>query len=195
MRAEKQYENETFRGLTLAGDEVSDAVFLECEFIDCVFSGVTLRGSLLRDCRFTHCRIDTPKGRETGVQHCEFSDCFLSAVVWHEFTTGNRYASVLRGIKDSTLRYNTFSQMAFPKCDFSGLRIVESIFAECDLSRASFRGTDLDRTEFFRCDLTQADFRDAVGYKVDVLSSKVKGARFSLPEAVSLLGGLGVKIE
>lgn len=34
---------------------------------------------------------------------------------------------------------------------------------------------------------TKADFRDAIGYKVDILGSRLKDARFSLPEAVILL--------
>ena len=136
-----------------------------------------------------------PRGRETSVQNCEFDDCFLSGVQWHEFATGNRYAAILRSLKNSTLRYNTFSQMSFLKTDFSGLRIVESMFADCDLTGASFHGTELDRTEFFRCNMVNADFRDATGYKVDVLTCKVRGARFSFPEVVGLLGGLGVKID
>ena len=195
MRGEKLYENQCFRGLNLANDSVEDTVFLECEFVDCVFSEIELRRCTLRDCTFTRCRIDTPKGTQTSVQSVSFDGCFLSGVQWFEFLPGNRYATLFSAVKDSTLRYNTFSQMKFPQTDFSGLRIVESMFAECDLAGAIFRGTELSRTEFFRCDMGNADFRDAIGYQVDLLTCKVKGARFSFPEAVSLLGSLGVKID
>lgn len=42
---------------------------------------------------------------------------------------------------------------------------------------------------------TKADFRDAIGYKVDILGSRLKDARFSLPEAVNLLADLKIKLS
>ena len=41
----------------------------------------------------------------------------------------------------------------------------------------------------------KADFRDAIGYKVDILGSRLKDARFSLPEAVNLLADLKIKLS
>ena len=46
-----------------------------------------------------------------------------------------------------------------------------------------------------QCDLRKADFRDATGYKVDILGSRMKDARFSLPEAVNLLADLKIKLS
>ena len=45
------------------------------------------------------------------------------------------------------------------------------------------------------CDLRKADFRDAAGYKVDILGSRLKDAKFSLPEAVNLLADLKIKLS
>ena len=45
------------------------------------------------------------------------------------------------------------------------------------------------------CDLRKADFRDATGYKVDILGSRLKDAKFSLPEAVNLLADLKIKLS
>ena len=42
---------------------------------------------------------------------------------------------------------------------------------------------------------TKADFRDAIGYEVDILGSRLKDARFSLPEAVNLLADLKIKLS
>lgn len=184
------HENELFRGLTLAGETVENATFIECEFIDCVFLGVELRRCTFRACKLTRCRIEAPKGRETGVQGMELDGCFLSGVEWCEFLPGNRYAELFTSLRGCTLRYNTFSQMKFPKFDFSDTQIIESMFAECDLSEAKLRGTRLDRTEFFRCDITNADFRESTGYKVDVLTCKVKGRAFPFPRLSASLEAL-----
>lgn len=54
---------------------------------------------------------------------------------------------------------------------------------------------ELHETEFYRCDLRKADFRDAAGYKVDILGSRLKDAKFSLPEAVNLLADLKIKLS
>ena len=45
------------------------------------------------------------------------------------------------------------------------------------------------------CDLRKADFRDATSYKVDILGSRLKDAKFSLPEAVNLLADLKIKLS
>jgi len=61
------------------------------------------------------------------------------------------------------------------------------MFAKCEMQMVNFMGTELHETEFYHCDLRKADFRDATGYKVDILGSRLKDAKFSLPEAVNLL--------
>jgi len=79
--------------------------------------------------------------------------------------------------------------------DFSDCEIPESTFSACNLSGAKFTGCALDNTEFYNCDAMGADFRDASGYRIDIMSNKLKNARFSFPEAMNLLGGLGIRIE
>ena len=92
-------------------------------------------------------------------------------------------------LKECSLKYNTFTEMNFNRFDFSdGNEIVGSMFAKCEMQLANFKGVELHETEFYQCDLRKADFRDATGYKVDILGSRLKDAKFSLPEAVNLLG-------
>lgn len=85
--------------------------------------------------------------------------------------------------------------MNFNRFDFRGNCISETLFAECELCGASFYGCDLAKTEFFKCDLKKCDFRDAYGYKIDVLTNSLKGARFCYPEAANLLESLEIVIE
>ena len=86
--------------------------------------------------------------------------------------------------------------MNFNRFDFSdGNEIVASMFAKCEMQSANFKGVELHETEFYQCDLRKADFRDATGYKVDILGSRLKDARFSLPEAVNLLADLKIRLS
>ena len=129
------------------------------------------------------------------MQNVTFDGCLLSGIEWHKFEPRSRFSSLFASLKGSNLRYCTFCEMKLPRTDFSGVRIVESTFADCDLTESDFRGCTLDRTEFFRCGVEKADFRGATGYRVDVPTCRVKDARFSFPEAISLLSSLGVKID
>lgn len=86
--------------------------------------------------------------------------------------------------------------MNFNRFNFSdGNEIVGSMFAKCEMQLANFKGVELHETEFYQCDLRKADFRDATGYKVDILGSRLKDAKFSLPEAVNLLADLKIKLS
>ena len=46
--------------------------------------------------------------------------------------------------------------------------------------------------QFRQCNLTRANFEEATGYAIDVKLNEVSKARFSLPEAVSLLRSLDI---
>ena len=73
--------------------------------------------------------------------------------------------------------------------------LSECRFVRCEMQMVNFMGTELHETEFYQCDLRKVDFRDATGYKVDILGSRLKDAKFSLPEAVNLLADLKIKLS
>lgn len=52
------------------------------------------------------------------------------------------------------------------------------MFAKCEMQMVNFMDTELHETEFYQCDLRKADFRNATGYKVDILGSRLKDANF-----------------
>ena len=67
-------------------------------------------------------------------------------------------------------------------------------FTDADCSDAYFAQSDLYRSIFYNTNLTRADFNHASSYAIDVNENRIKGARFSLPEAISLLDGLGITL-
>ena len=84
--------------------------------------------------------------------------------------------------------------MDIKKFDFSGNIIHDSMFDESCLKDCKFKGCDLTQTRFNICDIRSADFRESKGYLVDITNCKIKGAKFSFPEAMSLLDSLDIKI-
>jgi uncharacterized protein YjbI with pentapeptide repeats len=60
--------------------------------------------------------------------------------------------------------------------------------------QANFTGTDLTDSLFLTTDLTEADLSSATNYQIDARQNTIQNARFSLPEAMSLLHGLDIEL-
>ena len=69
------------------------------------------------------------------------------------------------------------------------------LFDGCQLAEAKFKNCRLSGTQFTGCNLQKADFRGAAGYSIDLATNRLKAARFSFPEVVRLLDGLGIQID
>jgi uncharacterized protein YjbI with pentapeptide repeats len=65
-------------------------------------------------------------------------------------------------------------------------------FREVDLSGVDFTGTDLADSLFADTNLTEADLSKARNYTIEPVKNILKGAKFSLPEAMSLLFNLDI---
>ncbi|MBN1317926.1 MAG: pentapeptide repeat-containing protein [Anaerolineales bacterium] len=64
---------------------------------------------------------------------------------------------------------------------------LEVDFREADLTWADLKGIDLSKSMFGSTNLTEADLSSARNYSIAPGQNILKGARFSLPEAISLL--------
>ncbi len=72
--------------------------------------------------------------------------------------------------------------------------VRETRFIETLLTGARFDESDLEHTLFHQCNLEGASFKNARNYFIDPTTNKLKGASFSLPEAISLLTNLGITL-
>ncbi len=183
---------EAFSGLILAGPEPRNRRFEECRFVDCRISASALRaGSFLR---------------------CSFEGCDLSG--WN--IEGLRFVDVafkgskLVGFQWSSVKPDPLTSVRFEDCmldyaDFSRFQLKNGLLKACSLHEANFerselqgadcRDSDFTGSTFISTNLEKADFRGARGYAIDARSNRIKGARFSLPDALGLLEALEVKVE
>ena len=67
-------------------------------------------------------------------------------------------------------------------------------FRECDLSKSTLTSNDFKNSLFGNTNLIKADFTNSTNYTINLLENKVHGAKFSLPDAISLLHGTGIEI-
>ena len=193
---ERYCEGERFADLSFTEEAFEDCDFTDCMFVDCSFTKCELDHTTLNECKFVRCEITGLRSTHSSVQSLDFEDCRLNEIEWAPLMSNGAFPDPIHTLKECSLKYNTFTEMNFNRFNFSdGNEIVGSMFAKCEMQLANFKGVELHETEFYQCDLRKADFRDATGYKVDILGSRLKDAKFSLPEAVNLLADLKIKLS
>jgi uncharacterized protein YjbI with pentapeptide repeats len=196
LRGGEQYERRRFRGLVNAGEKLTSAEFDGCTFERCNLAGMAFYRCALRDCRFVECDlsgITVPNCTVTGVR---FERSKLIGVDWTVAGASEVSRALFSvGFVDSLLDLSSFFGMGLHGLSMTGCTAREVDFAEADLSGACFEGTDLGGSKFLHTNLEEANLVGASSYAIDPTTNRVRGARFSLPEAVSLLRGFDIVIE
>ena len=97
--------------------------------------------------------------------------------------------------KGCALTYSTFIGLTLHEVKIIDCVARDVDFSEAVLKEADFSGTDLSESRFMGTDLSGADLSKARNYTIDATQNTLKGAKFSLPEAMSLLYSLDIVIE
>lgn len=194
---ENYYDNKDFTNLLINSEEYSDIEFECCTFTNCTFEESLLNYASFTECTFTNCNVRNMKFRNCEMHNCEFYSCNLIGINWDDFTNADRSGLVtpIDKIEKCVFKFNTFAGLGFVKFNFAGSQILESNFLSCNLKEAKFNSCNLTGTAFTECDCSKADFRNSYGWNIPLTTNAVKGAKFSFPEVVNLLNGLGISWE
>jgi len=182
---DQQYEDQSFENFE----------FVECNFTKCQFLNIKLTNCKFKNCKFNNCVIGNVKFLYSEAKNLEFVNSVLIGIIWNDLKNKGIETAIFRSMKSCTIKYNYFTNLKLVKYDFSGSQFDESYFEECKLTDAKFNGVNLHGTKFIKCDLSGADFRDALEYEIDIADNKLKKAKFSFPEVVSLLSSLNIIID
>jgi fluoroquinolone resistance protein len=161
--------------------------FEDCSFSHCLWPERDMKGAKFIDCLFDTCDMAVARVTDCTFARVRFKDCRLSGIVW---SVSRKIESVV--FENCHMNDGTFLDVRLECCEFTNCTLHRTSFRESKLLKASFRGTDLSGGEFVNCDLREADFRGASGYQIGVFENQIQDARFSLPEAVSLLRSIGI---
>lgn len=179
-----------FKALDAKGLELADAEFDACVFKDCSFAGASLRRARFTNCRFENCDFTAAKLTGSRLRTASFKDCRAGGTNWAAATALDDLSFV-----HCLLDHGAFAGAKLPRLRLDDCRLREADFSEADLRSSVFSVCDLRGARFFGADLSGADLRGSFSYEIDAFRTKIKKARFSLPEAVSLLRGLDVILE
>ena len=184
------YNDETFTGLELRDERVKGV-----EFQGCTFVGVHAAGVAFDRCRFVECTfrgsdLSNAQVRGSVFRDVTFEETKLLGVDWTQ----------AGGLVHPVWRRSVVSLG-----NFSGLDLRRAVLAECvarevelghaNLAEADCRGTDFAGARFLHTNLAGADLRGAVSYAIRPLDNTLKKAKFSLPEAQTLLYGLDIVLD
>lgn len=190
------YQGSRFTDLTLTGEALAEIEFEDCTFTRCRFVSCTFRRCRFADCHFQDCDLSNSTLPNSTLRVCAFDGCKLVGLDWT--VTGGVGAVALPltvEFRNCVLDLSSLFGMAAPGLVLTRCHAYEVDLREADLRRADFTNTDLLGSLFSHTKLDGADFSGAINYAIDPTANSVRKARFSLPEAASLLRGFDIVID
>ena len=204
------FVKDEYDGLHMVGEDFSDSeasnvMFYDCTFERCSFQNAVFNSCHFDRCSFVHCNMTMLALNEVRCLDAEFTGCKLLGVNWSHCVgickAGGKSGSQARhrsGFKvafiDCLLTNNTFGNMNLQHIRFSGCELEDASFITVDLSHAAFLECNLARCHFEDAILYKTDFSTAKGYELNAERNTLAKAKFSLPEAISLLRNFDIEL-
>jgi fluoroquinolone resistance protein len=192
ISTQTEYSDQVFKDVRLEQIRLVSSEFYDCTFVRCSFAK-----SILLDCRFASCSFHACDLSLVQVPNSAFSATRFedSKVIGVNWTRADWSATRLHrplGFFECAISHSTFIGLSLRQIQIRDCVAVDVDFRESDLSQADLTGTDLSESLFSNTNLTEADLRRAHNYHIDPKQNTLEQAKFSLPEAISLLYSLGV---
>jgi fluoroquinolone resistance protein len=192
----QHYQKQKFMGVTAAGETFTGIEFEGCMFERALLSGCTFHRCRFSESRFTGCDLSllkVPNCRFTSVQ---FSGSKLIGVDWTAAPDTDAARVLLSlGFDRCVLDYANLSGLLLRETKLTRCSLKEANLSETDLTGTDCRESDFEAAVFLHTVIERADFRGARNYAIDLTANRVKGAKFSLPEAVALLNSFEIAVE
>ncbi len=190
-----EYADEIFKGIVQQAEMIRGSLFTECEFIRCNFQETRFTGCRFADCVFRECNLSLVDVTDCSFTSTRFIDSQLSGVDWTRALWQKKGLLNSLDFERCTLNYGLFFGLSL-----TGLKAVDcgakgADFSEADLSGAILSHSDLLDARFNGANLTGADLTSARNYQIDARVTVIKKARFSLPEAISLLQSMEIVLD
>ena len=188
------YTEEVFEGVQSGDVKIDKTEFLDCRFDRCRFPETVFDTCTFDACTFRECDLGLAKLPRCSFSGTLFEGCKLIGINWTEARWAATRLWDPVTFRKCVLDHSTFLGLSLKAVKFTDCVTKEVDFRDVDLSEADFAGTDLTGSLFAGTNLTGASFDGASNYRIDPRINTLKGARFALPEAMSLLDGLEIEL-
>lgn len=185
-----EHLNITYAGQDFSEKALEHGLYEDCIFDKCNFQGLRLSNIQFTSCAFKNCDLSNVTFSNARMREIKFEDSKLLGLQWVQL---NDFSNP--SFNSCILNYSNFVGLKLKKTLFQNCSLADVDFSLADLSESNFQSSDLSKALFNNSVLLKCDFRKAINYSIDPYFNKIKGAKFSLPEAQSLLTGLGIIIS
>lgn len=172
-------------------DKDLDAIYFDnCTFIKCDFSKSQMYKCKFTECTFINCDLSLASLKASTFNDVTFENSKLLGVSW---SSCDEPFDVF--FDSCNISQNSFHLMDLRQMKFRNSLIKDTGFEECNLEKAVFDNCDLELTSFINNNLKKANFETSKNYLIDPKQNDIEKAQFSLPEALSFLSLLPIKIK
>ncbi|MBS1683462.1 MAG: pentapeptide repeat-containing protein [Bacteroidetes bacterium] len=189
------FEDRTFEKIDLAEQRITGKSFTNCTFASCTFTKTIFRECTFEDCTFDRCDLSMVQVKGSTFSQIKLTGCKVIGVLWFDIRIPFARHAFTISCTDTNISYSSFFGMNLKKAKFTRCVAKEVDWSECQMQEAELQGCDLEGARFSGTDLSGADLRGAHSYQIDIAGTKLKGAKFSLPEATVLLDSLGIHLH
>jgi fluoroquinolone resistance protein len=192
IRTQAYHGDQVFEDIQLERDQLVSSEFYDCAFMRCSFVESVFRNCRFVNCAFQHCDLSLVQVMGSTFSATRFEDSKAIGVDWTQADWPTAGLARPVGFFRSAISHSTFIGLRLRGIQIRDCVAVDVDFREADLSHADFAGTDLSQSLFSHTDLTEADLSRARNYHIDPARNVLRQARFSLPEAMSLLYSMDI---
>jgi uncharacterized protein YjbI with pentapeptide repeats len=184
--------DQAFRSVRLEHGQLVASEFHGCTFTHCSFTESTFTDCRFIDCTFRDSDLSLARLPGSIFSAARFEDCKIIGVDWTQADWAGPKLAESIGFSKCALNHSTFIGLSLCGIHMRDCLAVDVDFREADLTQADFGGTDLSQSLFINTTLTEADLSHARNYQIDPGQNTLARARFSLPEAMSLLYSMDI---
>ena len=190
-----QYADQVFTGQNLDRLQILSSDFIDCTFNHCTFIETRLQKCRFVNCKFNSCDLSLGKLPDSIFIDTSFHESKIIGVNWAQADWPTADLGNPLIFSKSVLNHSIFIGIDLHGIQVLDCQAVNVDFRESDLSQADFSGSDLSDSLFNHTDLSEADLSQARNYLIDPGKNNLNKARFSLPEAISLLYSMDIVLD
>jgi fluoroquinolone resistance protein len=160
------------------------------------FQRKRLRNCVFRDCSFDNCDLSLITVLKSSFKDTRFEKSKLVGLDWGKAAWGGKKTSLKAfDFFGCLLNFSSFVGLNLEKIIVQDCIAHDVDFSQADMSKSNLRGSDFTNSRFRQTNLRSADLIGAKNYSIDPGANDIQQAKFSLPEAMSLLFSMDIKIE
>ncbi len=183
------YDDTIFTDIDEDSTSIEESAFYRCRFENSSFQYSEFIDCEFQECSFHNCNLSLAGFINSRIIDTEFYGSKLMGINW-----GNAGPVIVATYINCLMNNCSFSGMNLTKVRFESCSFVESSFTDNKMCKVVMADCDFSECMFHQNDLTGSNFISSRNYFMNSDTNKISKAKFSLPEAVSLLANLGVEL-